>query len=197
MRSSAVFAIFFAVGASAVSAQQADTTHPQLGLGAASALSFHAGVGQMSHASLGTEAGGALDLGYIGVQRVRVSLGLDYLGMTINRSDSLGVRERGGGYVFTAFADVTYLPSLVHRLTPYAGLGFGVDAVGTTISNEQVGSIYNTNVFDLHAQVGALLRLARRQYVSLEGRATSAHIVRRVGVRLGYAWFFNQLPGKS
>jgi len=164
-----------------------------LGLGASSALGFHVGVGQIKHASLGTEVGGALDLGYVGHRRVRFSVGLDYLGMVIDRPDSLGVRERGTGYVFTAFADVNVIPSLSRRLSPYGGVGFGVDAVGTTISNEQIGAIYNTNVFDLHAQVGALYRVTPRGYVSVEARATGARVVRRLGVRLGYAWLYNQL----
>ena len=183
---SALFAIVVALLPSSVMAQAADSTPPQLGLGASSAISVHAGVGQIKHAALGREFGGTLDLGYIGMRRVRLGIGLDYLAMTIDRPDSLNNRERGDGYVFTAFADVTFIPSLSHRLSPYGGLGFGVDAVGTTISNEQVGAIYNTNVFDLHAQLGAMLRVTPRQYVSLEARGTGARVVRRLGVRLGY-----------
>ena len=166
---------------------------PQLGLGASSAINFHAGVGQIKHATLGVEVGGALDIGFIGTRRVRLSVGIDYLGMVIDRPDSLGVRERGNGYVFTAFTDVSFIPALTRRLTPYAGAGFGVDAVGATISNEQVGALYNTNVFDLHAQVGALYRLTPNGHLSLEARGTGARVVRRVGVRLGYTWFYNQL----
>lgn len=178
-----------------VGAQRVDSL-PMLGLGASSAVGLHVGVGQMKHASLGTEVGGTLDLGYVGNRRVRFSVGLDYLGMVIDRPDSLGVRERGTGYVFTAFADVNVIPSLSRRLSPYGGVGFGVDAVGTTISNEQVGAIYNTNVFDLHAQLGALYRVSPSGYVTLEARATGARVVRRFGVRLGYAWLFNQLSPK-
>ena len=73
------------------------------------------------------------------------------------------------------------------------GVCFGVDAVGTTISNEQVGSTYNTNVFDLHAQLGLLYRITPHGRVQLEVRGTGARVVRRLGVRLGYAWFYNQL----
>ena len=178
-----------------VRAQLADSL-PMLGLGASSALGFHAGVGQIKHASLGTEVGGALDLGYLGNRRVRFSVGLDYLGMVIDRPDSLGVRERGSGYVFTAFADVNVIPSLSRRVSPYGGAGFGIDAVGTTISNDQIGALYNTNVFDLHAQVGALYRLTPRGYVSLEARATGARVVRRLGIRLGYSFLYNQLSRK-
>lgn len=174
-------------------AQQADSI-PQLGLGAASAISFHAGVGQFKHATLGTQVGGALDLGWIGTRRVRLAVGIDYLATTIDRPDSLGVRERGSGYVFTAFADVNAMTSLIRRVTPYGGVGVGVDAVGTTISNEQVGSIYNTNVFDLHAQVGTLLYLTPRARVQVEARLTGARVVRRYGVTLGYVWLFNGLP---
>jgi hypothetical protein len=166
---------------------------PRLGLGASSAINFHAGVGQVRHASLGVEVGGALDVGSIGSRRVRLAVGVDYLGMVIERSDSLGVRDRGDGYVFTAFADLNFIPALRRRVTPYMGAGFGVDAVGTTISNEQVGALYNTNVFDLHAQVGALCRLTPNGRLSLEVRGTGARVVRRVGVRLGYTWFYNQL----
>jgi hypothetical protein len=177
-----------------VAAQTVDTMPPQLGIGASSAIMVHAGVGQIKHASLGRELGATLDVGYVGTKRVRLSVGLDYLAMTIDRPDSLNVRERGNGYVFTAFTDVTYIPSLAHRIVPYGGVGFGVDAVGTTISNEQVGAIYNTNVFDLHAQVGALYHVTPRSFVLLEARGTGARVVRRVSARLGYAWFFNQLP---
>jgi hypothetical protein len=180
----------------AVRAQQPqprpDST-PRLGLGASSAINFHAGVGRVKHATLGTEVGGALDIGSIGARRVRLSIGVDYLGMTIRRPDSLGVRERGNGYVFTAFADVNVIPPLTRRLTPYAGAGFGIDAVGTTISNEQVGALYNTNVFDVHGQVGALYRVTPNGHLSLEARGTGARVVRRVGVRLGYTFFYNQL----
>jgi hypothetical protein len=194
---SAILSIAAAIagGPAGLLAQRADST-AQLGLGASSAIQMHAGVGQIKHAALGPEFGAALDLGFIGTPRVRVGVGIDYLAMVIDRPDSLGVRERGNGYVFTAFADATLLPSLGRRLSPYGGVGFGVDAVGTTISNEQIGSLYNTNVFDLHAQVGALFRVAPRGYVSLEARATGARVVRRLGVRLGYAWFYNQLPQK-
>ena len=168
-----------------------------LGLGASSALGFHVGVGQVKHASLGTEVGGAIDLGYLGNPRIRLSVGVDYLGMSIDRPDSLGVRERGTGYVFTAFADVTVIPSLSHRVSPYGGVGFGVDAVGTTISNEQIGALYNTNVFDLHAQLGALYRVTPRGYISVEARATGARVVRRLGMRVGYSWLYNQLSRKD
>ena len=201
MRSTPFFTILIVAAVSAggpavLSAQRADST-AQLGLGASSAIQMHVGVGQIKHAALGPEFGAALDLGFIGTPRVRVGVGIDYLAMVIDRPDSLGVRERGNGYVFTVFADVTLLPSLRRRVSPYGGVGFGVDAVGTTISNEQIGSLYNTNVFDLHAQAGALFRVASRGYVSLEARATGARVVRRLGVRLGYAWFYNQLPRKS
>jgi len=189
-------AFLSAVCPTALSAQRTDSI-PQLGLGASSAITVHAGVGQIKHAALGAEIGGALDLGYLGDRHVRLSLGVDYLSMMIDRPDSLGDRERGHGYVFTMFGDVTWLPSLQHRLSPYGGLGFGVDAVGTTISNEQIGALYNTNVFDLHAHAGALFRVTPRGYLTLEARGTGARVVRRVGVRLGYAWFYNQLPGNE
>ena len=174
-------------------AQQADST-PQLGLGASSALSFHVGVGRFKHASLGRELGGALDLGWIGSRRVRLSVGLDYLAATIDRLDSLGVRARGSSYIFTAFADVNAMMPLVRRVTPYGGVGFGVDAVGTTIRNEQVGFTYNTNRFNLHAQAGTLFYMTPRTRLQAEARVTGARVVRRYGVRLGYVWLFNGLP---
>jgi hypothetical protein len=167
---------------------------PRLGLGASSALTVHSGVGQIKHAALGIESGASLDLGWIGSRKVRLSVGVDYLSMTIDRPDSLGLRESGGGYVFTAFTDVTVFPSLSRRLSPYGGVGFGVDAVGTTISNEQIGSLYNTNVLDVHAQAGALYRITPRGRLQLEARGTGARVVRRVSVRLGYTWLFNGLP---
>lgn len=173
--------------------QQADST-PQLGLGASSAISLHVGAGQIKHASLGTEVGGAIDVGWVGARWIRLSVGLDYLTMVIDRPDSLDVRERGNGYVFTTFADVNAIPMLARRVSPFGGVGFGIDAVGTTISNEQVGSIYNTNVFNLHAQAGLLFRITPHGRLELEARATGARVVRRVGVRLGYSWFYNQLP---
>ena len=174
-------------------AQQPDST-PQLGLSASSAISIHAGAGQFKHASLGPEVGGALDLGWIGSRRIRLAVGLDYLSTTITRPDSLGVRESGPAYVFTAFADVTALMPLVRRATPYAGVGFGVDAVGTSISNEQVGFLYNTNVFNLHAQAGSLFYMTPRTRFQVEARVTGARVVRRFGVRVGYVWLFNGLP---
>jgi hypothetical protein len=177
----------------AIAAQQTDST-PRLGLGASSAITVHGGVGQIKHATLGTEVGGALDLGWIGSRRVRLSVGVDYLSMTIDRPDSLGLRERGSGYVFTAFTDVNVFPSLGRQLSPYAGAGFGIDAVGTIISNEQIGGLYNRNVLDLHAQLGALYRLTPRSRLSLEARATGARVVRRLSVRLGYTWLYNGLP---
>jgi hypothetical protein len=192
MGSSALFVILAAFAPAGVAAQQADST-PSLGLGASSAITIHLGVGQIKHAALGQELGGTLDVGYLGMRRVRLAVGVDYLAMVIDRPDSLGERERGSGYVFTAFADVNVVPSLARRVSPYAGAGFGVDAVGTTISNEQIGAIYNTNVFDLHAQIGALYRLTPRGRLSLEARVTGARVVRRVGVRLGYTWLYNQL----
>ena len=193
MRRSIVLVTLGAFAPSTAAGQQVDST-PRLGLGASSALTAHVGVGQMKHAALGTEVGAALDVGSIGSRRVRLSVGVDYLAMTIDRPDSLGSRETGDGYVFTAFADVTVIPSLARRFAPYAGAGFGVDAVGTTISNEQIGALYNTNVFDLHAQLGAFYRLTPRGRLSLEVRATGARVVRRVGVRLGYTLLFNGLP---
>jgi hypothetical protein len=180
-------------------AQQVDSvarkdSTPRLGLGASSALTVHSGVGQIKHAALGIESGAALDLGWIGSRKVRLSVGVDYLSMTIDRPDSLGLRESGGGYVFTAFTDVTLLPSLSRRLSPYGGVGFGVDAVGTTVSNEQIGAMYNTNVLDVHAQVGTLYRITPRGRLQLEVRGTGARVVRRVSVRLGYTWLYNGLP---
>lgn len=174
-------------------AQQPDST-PQLGLGGSSAISIHVGAAQFRHASLGPEVGGALDLGWIGSRRVRLSVGLDYLSTMIERPDSLGIHERGPGYVFTAFADVMALMPLVRRATPYAGVGFGVDAVGTSISNEQVGFQYNTNVFNLHVQAGSLFYTTPRTRFQVEVRATGARVVRRLGARVGYVWLFNGLP---
>jgi hypothetical protein len=191
MWSAALFLVL--IGASsAARAQQVDST-PQLGLGASSALGVHVGVGQIKHATLGPEVGGSLDLGWLGTRRARLSVGVDYLSVIIDRPDSLGIRERGGGYVLTAFADVTMLASLARRFAPYAGAGFGVDAVGTSISNQQIGAIYNTNVFDLHAQLGTFVRVTPNGRVAVEARVTGARVVRRFGVRLGYTWFYNQL----
>jgi hypothetical protein len=188
-----MIALLAALAPSWAGAQQADST-PRLGLGASSAISLHAGVGQFRHAALGTEVGAALDLGWIGSRRVRLAVGVDYLATTIDRPDSLGMRERGSGYVFTAFADVNAMGSLVRRVTPYGGVGVGIDAIGTTISNQQVGAIYNTNVFDLHAQAGGLFYLTPHGRLQAEARVTGARIVRRYGVRLGYVWMFNGLP---
>lgn len=166
---------------------------PQLGLGASSALTVYSGAGIFPYASLGPQVGAMLDIGWIGSRNVRLSGGVDYLATTIDRTDTLGVRETGGGYVFSALADVTLLGPVARRVTPYLGAGFGVDAVGTTIQNEQIGAIYNTNVFDLHAQVGALVRVARRGRLSVEARGTGARVVRRFAVRVGYTWLYNQL----
>ena len=189
----AVIAGLAAFAPVAIGAQQVDSV-PRLGLSASSLVSLHAGVGQFEHAALGPEVGGTLDLGWVGSRRVRVSLGIDYLATTIDRADSLGVREKGSAYVFSAFADVTAMGQLVRRMTPYVGAGFGVDAVGTTISNEQIGTIYNTNVFNIHAQLGALFYLTQRGRFQAEARFTAAHVVRRYGVRVGYVWLFNGLP---
>ena len=173
-------------------AQQVDST-PRLGLGASSSLSIHAGMGRFKHSALGPDIGAALDIGWVGSRMVRLSVGLDYLSTTIERPDSLGIRERGTGYVFTAFADVNAMAPIRRRFTPYIGGGFGVDAVGTTIANEQVGALYNTNVFDLHAQLGTLIRLTPRGRLRAEARFTGARVVRRYSVRVGYTWLFNGL----
>lgn len=176
----------------ASAAQQTDST-PRLGLGASSALSVYAGVGQFKHSTLGRDLGAALDLGWIGSRLVRLSVGIDYLSTTINRPDSLGTRQRGPGYVFTGFADVTAMGPIRRRFTPYGGVGFGVDAVGTTIANEQVGGLYNTNVLNLHGQLGSLIRLTPRGRIRAEARVTGARVVRRYSVRVGYTWLFNGL----
>ena len=176
----------------AAQAQQPDST-PQLGLGASSALNVHIGTGQFKHASLGREVGADLDLGWFASRQLRVSVGVDYLTTTIDRVDSLGVRARESGYVFTGFADLTALGPIRRRFTPYAGVGVGVDAVGTTISNEQIGALYNTNVFDVHAQLGTLIRLTPRGRLRTEVRVTGARVVRRYSVRVGYTWLFNGL----
>ena len=81
---------------------------------------------------------------------------MDYLATTIDRVDTLGIRERGSGYVFTAVAETNFMTSLSRRVAPYAGVGVGVDAVGTTISNEQiaiVGPVLPTAPTGLTAQV--------------------------------------------
>jgi hypothetical protein len=177
----------------AAGAQQVDST-PKLGLGASSAITAYAGVGKFSHASLGPEVGARLDLGYFGRKGVRFLVGFDYLATRIDRADSLGSRQRGAAYVFTGVAEANVITSLARRVAPYAGAGVGVDAVGTTISNEQIGRLYNTNVFDVHAQLGAYLRLSERGRVQAEVRATGARVVRRFAARLGYTWFYNGLP---
>ena len=166
---------------------------PQLGLGASSALTVYSGAGIFPYASLGPQVGAMLDIGWIGSRNVRLSVGVDYLATTIDRTDTLGVRQTGRGYVFSALADVTLLAPVARRVTPYVGAGFGVDAVGTSIQNEQIGAIYNTNVFDVHAQIGALLRVARRGRLNLEARGTGARVVRRFAVRVGYTWLYNEL----
>jgi hypothetical protein len=175
-----------------VAAQRVDPP-PQLGLAASSALTVYTGAAAFPHASLGPQVGAMLDIGWVGSRSVRLSVGVDYLATTIDRTDTLGVRQRGRGYVFSALADVTLLGPVARRVTPYLGAGVGVDAVGTTIQNEQIGAIYNTNVFDVHAQVGALVRVTRHGRLGLEARGTGARVVRRFGVRLGYTWFYNEL----
>jgi hypothetical protein len=180
------------VGARPCTAQLPDST-PRLGLGASSALSLHAGLGQFKHAALGPDVGAALDLGWFGSRLVRLSVGIDYLSTTIDRADSLGVRQRGTAYVFTGFADVNAMGPIRRRFTPYGGVGFGVDAVGTTIANDQVGGLYNTNVLNLHAQLGTLIRLTPRGRLRAEARVTGARVVRRYSVRVGYTWLFNGL----
>ena len=110
-----------------------------------------------------------LDLGYFGSRWARFLVGVDYLSTTIDRVDSLGTRERGSGYVFTAVAEANFMTSLARRVSPYAGVGVGVDAVGTTISNEQIGAIYNTNVFDVHGQHIQNDRYLRWRYAAQPG----------------------------
>ena len=187
-----VFALIAGIPA-AVGAQQVDST-PKLGLGASSAVSASVGVGKFKHASLGPEVGVRLDLGYFGLKRVRFLVGVDYLAAHIDRTDSLGTRQSGGAYVFTGVAEANVMTSLSRRVAPYAGAGVGVDAVGTTISSEQIGRLYNTNVFDVHAQLGAYFRLSERGRLQAEVRGTGARVVRRFGARLGYTWFYNGLP---
>ena len=177
----------------AAGAQQTDST-PKLGLGASSAVTVSLGVGRFKHASLGTDAGVRLDLGYLGRKRVRFLVGVDYLATHIDRTDSLGVRENGSGYVFTGVAEVNVLTSLARRVAPYVGAGVGVDAVGSTIENEQIARVYNTNVFDVHAQLGSYFRLSERGRLQAEVRGTGARVVRRFSARLGYTWFYNGLP---
>jgi hypothetical protein len=174
-------------------AQQVDST-PKLGLGASSALTAYVGVAQFKHASLGTDVGVRLDLGYFGAKRVRFLVGVDYLATHINRVDSLGSRESGSGYVFTGVAETNVITSLARRVAPYVGAGVGVDAVGSTISNEQIARLYNTNVFNVHAQVGAYFRLSDHGRLQAELRGTSVRVVRRVAARLGYTWVYNGLP---
>jgi hypothetical protein len=176
----------------ALAAQRVDPP-PRLGLGASSAFGVYAGAGVIPHASLGPNVGGTLDLGWIASRRVRFSVGVDYLATTIDRVDSLGVRQTGKGYVFSALADVNLMGPITRRITPYVGGGAGVNAVGTTIQNEHIGAIYNTNVFDVHAQIGALVRVAPRGRLSVELRGTGARVVRRFGVRVGYTWLYNEL----
>lgn len=176
-----------------VGAQQVDST-PRLGLGASSAVSAFVGVGQFKHASLGTDAGARLDLGYFGSRRVRFLVGVDYLATHIDRTDSLGTRASGSGYVFTGVAEANVITSLARRVSPYAGAGVGVDAVGSTISNEQIARLYNTNVFDVHAQLGAYFRLSEHGRLQAEVRGTGARVVRRFSARLGYTWLYNGLP---
>ena len=191
-RLTAAIAIGMTSAGTAAHAQQADST-PRLGLGASSALNIHVGAGQFKHASLGRELGAALDLGWIASRHLRVSVGIDYLSTTIDRVDTLGVQARGSAYIFTGFADLTAMGPIRRRFTPYGGVGLGVDAVGTTIANEQIGALYNTNVFDLHAQLGTLIRLTPRGRLRTEVRVTGARVVRRYSVRVGYTWLFNGL----
>lgn len=185
-------ALALGVIASRPAAGQSDPP-PQLGLGASSAFGLYAGAGVFRYASLGPQFGGTLDLGWIGSRRVRLSIGVDYLRTTIDRTDTLGVRETGKGYVFSALADVNVMGPIARRFTPYVGIGAGVDAVGTEIQNGEIGAIYNTNVFNIHAQAGTLIRVAPRGRISVEVRGTGARIVRRVGMRVGYTWLYNEL----
>src|SRR5687767_703740 len=177
---------------SLVGAQRVDAP-PQLGLGASSALTVYTGAGVFPYASLGPQAGAVLGIGWLGSRNLRLSVGVDYLATTIDRTDTLGVRQTGRGYVFSALADMTLLGPIGRPATPYVGVGFGVDAVGTTIQNEQIGAIYNTNVFDVHAQIGTLVRITRRGRLTLEARGTGARVVRRFAVRVGYTWLYNEL----
>jgi hypothetical protein len=179
-------------GSAATAWGQRVEARPQLGLGASSAFGVHGGVGAFRHATLGPAVGGTLDIGWIGSRRIRLSVGVDYLATTIDRPDSLGLQQRGRGYVFSALTDVTAMSTLERVVAPYVGVGIGVDAVGTTIQSEQIGTIYNTNVFNVHGQVGALVRVAPRGRLGLEVRGTGARVVRRVGVRVGYVWLYNE-----
>ena len=57
---------------------------------------------------------------------------------TIDRADSLGVQQRGRGYVFSALTDVTAMSSLERVVAPYVGLGIGVDAVIDAVLGEDI-----------------------------------------------------------
>jgi hypothetical protein len=177
----------------AARAQQADST-PKLGLSASSAVTAYVGVGRFKHSSLGTDVGARLDIGHFGSKRVRFLLGVDYLSTHIDRLDSLGVLQSGSGYVFTGVAEANVIGSLARRVAPYVGAGVGVDAVGSTISNNEVARLYNTNVFDVHAQAGAYFRVSDHGRLQAEVRGTGARIVRRFAIRLGYTWIYNGLP---
>ena len=180
------------VSPTSIGAQRVEAP-PQLGLGASSALTVYTGAGIFPYSALGPQVGAMLDIGWIGSRNLRLSVGVDYLSTTIDRTDTLGIRQTGRGYVFSGLADLTLLGPVGRRVTPYVGAGFGVDAVGTSIRSEQIGAIYNTNVFDVHAQVGTFVRIARQGRLMLEARGTGARVVRRFAVRMGYAWFYNEL----
>lgn len=171
--------------------EPADTA--RLGLAASSAFGVHAGAGVLRHASLGPVVGATIDVGSLRTRHLRLVLGVDYLALSLDRVDSLGTRARGRGYVFSAFADVNATTSPTRRVAPYAGIGFGVDAVGSALGNAQIDAIYNTNVFNVHAQVGFHTPITRsgRGALTVELRATGARVVRRVGAHIGYTWLFN------
>jgi hypothetical protein len=170
------------------SSAAAQTPPPQLGLAASGGIGVHAGGALLPYAGVAPEAGGSLDLGWIGSRNARLVVNVDYIRARVARRDTLNRPLRGTVFDFGAHVGVDFRSQLTARVSAYAGAGLGVHAVKSSITTLPVAGIYNTNLWGAHADIGFLTLLTDNgaHALRVEVRGLSAGDLERVSVRAGY-----------
>jgi hypothetical protein len=185
MRALALMLVFL----SAASLDAQEISH--LGLAATGHVSAFEGVGIAQTADPGFEVGAGIDLGWFGDPRNRLLLDAAFLNSLVRFRSPEGALGRGPFYDLAASLSIARLLPRLGRVEPFALIGAGVEAIGSTTNDVSVDVLYNATRMALHAGTGALVTVSPdgQDGFQVELRGTAVRHLTRASLRFGYVRF--------
>lgn len=191
--------LFAALFLLAIGTQRATSQEPkaQLGLSAAGGIGVFLGAGSAVHNVKGGEAGGLVDLGWVGSPRIRLVGDASWFIGSLHEFVAQDDRHFSGP-VFDLSSSVSLLAlsgSSSSRQSVYASLGFSIHALSSSFGSIPLDQRYNANRFGFTGAVGGRVWVGEggRGALFAELREHLVTSVNRWTVRAGFLHNFGPL----